>query len=463
MFVVQVRAPAQNNKKQAGRLHHNMDLANDNSTENANLAAGIAYEQLLRCVHCGLCTSSCPTYLETGDENNGPRGRIQLIRLVADGHTELTDRMQRHLELCLDCRACESVCPSGVQYGRLIEPFRQAIEEQDPRVEKRWDLFRRWILLRLFPYADRLRHVMRPMRLMQWVGLMAAMERLGMFKLLPGRLGRLAPLLPPPARPGPRLPKFLPAVGRKRARVAFFVGCVADAMFRPVHWATVRVLQQNGCDVFVPQGQGCCGAIHLHNGDVLGARHLADANLVAFELDRYDAILVNHGGCGAMLKEYGLHWRDGLQPHRARFAEKVKDVHEFLDALGVVPFDGRIEAVATYHDSCHLAHAQKVVSAPRRLLSKIPGLDLRELPEAGVCCGAAGTYNLTEPEMSDRLSRRKLDNILSTGAQIVLAANAGCLLQIEREVRQAGLALRVMHPMELMDLSYRNESVERGP
>ena len=227
--------------------------------------------------------------------------------------------------------------------------------------------------------------------------MMAAIERLGLLKLLPGRLGRLAPLLPPPTRPGPRLPKFLPAVGRKRARVAFFVGCVADAMFRPVHWATVRVLQQNGCDVFVPRGQGCCGAIHLHNGDPLGARRLADANLVAFELDRYDAILVNHGGCGAMLKEYGLHWHDGLQPHRARFAEKVKDVHEFLDTLGIVPFSGRIEAVATYHDSCHLAHAQRVAAAPRRLLAKIPGLDLRELPEAGICCGAAGTYNLTEP------------------------------------------------------------------
>ena len=269
----------------------------------------------------------------------------------------------------------------------------------------------------LFPYADRLRHVLRPLRIVQRLGMLSAIERLGLFKLLPGRLGRLAPLLPPPTRPGPRLPKFLPAVGRKRARVAFFVGCVADAMFRPVHWATVRVLQQNGCDVFVPRGQGCCGAIHLHNGDPLGARRLADANLVAFELDRYDAILVNHGGCGAMLKEYGLHWHDGLQPHRVRFADKVKDVHEFLDRLGVVPFSGRIEATATYHDSCHLAHAQRIASAPRRLLAKVPGLDLRELPEAGICCGAAGTYNLTEPQMSDRLSRRKLDNILSTGAR----------------------------------------------
>jgi glycolate oxidase iron-sulfur subunit len=434
----------------------NQDNVNE---EKGNLAAGIAYEQLLACVHCGLCTSSCPTYLETGDENNGPRGRIQLIRLVADGRTDLTARMERNLELCLDCRSCETACPSGVQYGRLIEPFRQAIDAKDQRFEKRNDLFRRWILLNLFPYAERMRFALRPMRLLQRLGLMSAIERLGLHKLLPGRLGRLAQMLPPPARPGPRLPKFLPAVGRKRARVAFFVGCVADVIYRPIHWATVRVLQQNGCDVFVPRGQGCCGAIHFHNGDPLGARRLADDNLLAFELDRYDAILVNHGGCGAMLKEYGHHWHDGLQPHRARFSAKVKDVHEFLDNLGVVPFGGRIEVAATYHDSCHLAHGQRVVAAPRRLLAKIPGLDLRDLPEAGICCGAAGTYNLTEPEMSDRLSHRKLENIVSTGARVVLTANAGCLLQIQREVRQAGLGIQVMHPMELMDLSYRGETL----
>ena len=188
----------------------------------------------------------------------------------------------------------------------------------------------------------------------------------------------MVPLLPPPVRPGPKLPRFLPAVGRKRARVAFFVGCVADAMFRPTHWATLRVLQQNGCDVFIPPEQGCCGAIHFHAGDSRGARRMADANLVAFELDRYDAIVVNHAGCGAMMKEYGLHWRDGLQPHREKFAAKVKDINEFLDALGMIPPQGRIEAVATYHDACHLGHAQGITAAPRRLLAKIPGLELRE-------------------------------------------------------------------------------------
>jgi glycolate oxidase iron-sulfur subunit len=432
-----------------------MNQQSDNNSGGSNPAAGIDYRLFLQCVHCGLCTSSCPTFTEVGDENDGPRGRIQLMRLVADGRGGLTDRMRRHLELCLDCRSCETVCPSGVKYGQLIEPFRLAMEEADQRTEKRFDWFRELVLFRLFPYADRLRRLLAPVRFFQRVGLYRAAERMGLFSLMPGRWGRLLPLLPPPVRPGPRLPKFLPAVGRRRSRVAFFVGCVADAMFRHVHWATLRVLQQNGCDVFIPPGQGCCGAIHFHAGNSRGARLAADANLVAFELDRYDAIVVNHAGCGAMMKEYGRHWQDGLQPHRQKFAAKVKDVQEFLDALGLVPPSGRIAAVATYHDACHLGHAQGITAAPRRLLAKIPGLVLRELPESGICCGSAGTYNLNEAEMSDRLGRRKLENILQTGAQIVLAANAGCLLMIGREVRRGNRPLLVMHPMELLDQSYR--------
>ena len=232
------------------------------------------------------------------------------------------------------------------------------------------------ILLRLFPYADRMRRLLVPVRFVQQTGLFDLAERMGLLRLIPGRLGRMVPLLPPPVKAGPRLPRFLPAVGRKRARVAFFVGCVADAMFRHTHWATLRVLQQNGCDVFIPPEQGCCGAIHFHAGDSRGARRMADANLVAFELDRYDAIVVNHAGCGAMMKEYGLHWRDGLQPHREKFAAKVKDINEFIDALGMIPPTGRIEAVATYHDACHLAHAQGITAAPRRLLAAIPGLQV---------------------------------------------------------------------------------------
>jgi len=425
-------------------------------------AAAVDPRLFLRCVHCGLCTATCPTFTELGDENDGPRGRIQLMRLVAEGQTGVTERMRRHLEQCLDCRACETACPSGVQYGRLIEPFRLAMEQADDKLEKRYDWFRKIVLLRIFPYADRMRSVLGPVRFLQRAGLFGIAERIGLLGLVPGPMGRMVRLLPTPVKGTPRLPRFLPAVGRKRARVAFFVGCVADVMFRQVHWATLRVLQQNGCDIFIPKGQGCCGAIHYHAGDSLGARRMADANLVAFDLDRYDAIVVNHAGCGAMMKEYGLHWKDGLRPHREKFAAKVKDVHEFLDQLGFLAPSGRIEAVATYHDACHLAHAQRVTSPPRKLLERIPGLELRPLPETEICCGSAGTYNLLHPEIADRLAARKIDNIVRTGAEIVLAANAGCLLQIGAELRRQGHRLRLMHPMELLDLSYRGEGLGNG-
>jgi glycolate oxidase iron-sulfur subunit len=441
-----------------------------------NLAAGINYDLFLRCIHCGLCTSSCPTFLELGDENDGPRGRIRIMRMIAEkgdrsnllcngpeGASHKLDlspfsaRMLHHLELCLDCRGCETACASGVQYSRLIEPMRLAIQQDDTKFEERYDWFREVVLFRLLPYADRMRRLLVPMRFFQHIGIFEMAERLGLLGLIPGRLGRMIRLLPPPVKQGPRLPKFLPAVGRKRARVAFFVGCVADALFRQVHWATLRVLQQNGCDIFIPPEQGCCGALLFHAGESRRARQLADANLVAFELDRYDAIVVNHAGCGAMLKQYGLHWKDGLQPHREKFAAKVKDVHEYLDGLGLVPPGGRSSAVATYHDACHLTHAQGINAAPRRLLAKIPGLELRELPEADICCGAAGAYMLNEPEMAERLARRKMQNIQSTGASIVLAADPGCLLHLQRQARAQNLPLKILHPMELLDLSYRSQ------
>ena len=423
-----------------------------------NPAAGIGYDLFLRCVHCGLCTSSCPTYTEVGDENDGPRGRIQLMRMVADGRSGLTDRMRRHLELCLDCRACETACPSGVRYGRLIEPFRLAVEQADSRPEKKYDWFREIILFQLFPYADRMHKLLMPIRLMQQIGLFDLAERMGLLKLIPGRLGRMVPLLPPPVKPGPKLPRFLPAVGRKRARVAFFVGCVADAMFRPTHWATLRVLQQNGCDVFIPPEQGCCGAIHFHAGDSRGARRMADANLVAFELDRYDAIVVNHGGCGAMMKEYGLHWRDGLQPHREKFAAKVKDINEFLDSLGM------IRAARPHRSRGHLP--RRLPPGPRPGHHGRPAAAVGQDPRPASCAtcrrrasAAARPARTTSAKWKCRTGwpQRKIENILSTGARIVLASNAGCLLQIQREVRQRKLPLQVMHPMDLLDLSYRGE------
>lgn len=424
-----------------------------------NPGAGIDYEYFLDCVHCGLCTASCPTYAELGNENDSPRGRIYLMRAVTDERLELTKEVRRHLELCLDCRACETACPSGVQYGKLIEPFRVAMEHTGEGQRKTDDWFHRWILFGMFPYPERVRASLIPARIAQTLRLDKLMLATGMWKLLPPRLGRLATLLPKLERdPGP-LPATLPAKGRRRAKVALFTGCVADAMFRPTNWATARVLQENGCDVVIPQSQQCCGAIHFHAGSSEPARNMADANVAAFNAADVDAVIINVAGCGSMLKDYGHHWHDDQQAAREQFSHKVKDVNEFLAHLGLVDPPGEINITATYHDACHLVHAQKIREEPRTILSRIPGLKLVDLPESELCCGAAGTYNLTEPEMAERLSRRKLNNILSTGARVVVTSNAGCLLQIAREARLQGEALKLMHPMDLLDLSYRREQI----
>ena len=420
-----------------------------------NPGANVEYEKFLDCVHCGLCTASCPTYAELGNENDSPRGRIYLMRAVTDGRLEMTSQVRRHLELCLDCRACETACPSGVQYGRLIEPFRVAMESEG-QAAKTNDWFHRWVLFWLFPDPKRMRAALGPARLFQLLRLDRAAEALGLLNLLPPRLKQLVQMLPPLGKPEPDLPERLPPKGEQRARVALFTGCVGDAVFRPTNWATARVLQENGCEVIVPGGQACCGAIHFHAGSSEPAKEYADRNSAAFDIDSVDAVIVNVAGCGSMLKEYAHHWHDEKSTRRAAFASKVKDVSEFLDQLGIVPPTGEIRATATYHDACHLAHAQQVRQAPRKLLGLIPGLKLVDLPESDLCCGAAGTYNLTEPEMATRLSRRKLKNITSTGARIVATGNAGCLLQIAREARSQGEKLEILHPIDLLDMSYRN-------
>lgn len=429
------------------------------------LGQSIDYERFLDCVHCGLCTAACPTYLETGDENNSPRGRIYLMRAVTDGKLELTDTVKQHLDLCLDCRSCETACPSGVQYGRLIEPFRVEMQQAEAKAQHRapggW--FQRWILYGMFPYPNRMKVALAPVRLMQSLGLDRLAEQWGLLNLLPEKLRRMHRLLPPLPKREPPLPARLPAIGPKRATVALFTGCVADAMFHHVNWATARVLQQNGCEVIVPSAQACCGAIHYHSGAGEPALALAQHNAAAFPLDAIDAVIINVAGCGSMLKDYGHMARElaagqaMLQSQLDQFAHKVKDVSEFLAALGPIRPQGIVKRKATYHDACHLAHAQKVREQPRDLLSLVPGLELVPLAESDICCGAAGSYNLTEGEMADRLAARKLQNILATGADTVISANAGCTLQIQAALRQSGHDVWVAHPMEILDLSYRGD------
>lgn len=439
---------------------HAPSLATISGSAKPNPGTGIDYELFLDCVHCGLCTASCPTYIETSNENDSPRGRIYLMRGITDGRVEMSPEARHHLELCLDCRACETACPSNVQYGKLIEPFRVNMDKlaaDEGGTTKSQDWFHRFILFGLFPYPSRLAKTLIPARIAQWLGLDRLLLATGLWRLLPARLGRLATMLPKLEKPLPPLPDFLPAKGKRRARVALFTGCVGDAIFRKTHWATARVLQENGCDVVVPQSQVCCGAIHFHAGSSEPAQKMADQNLAAFDHESVDAIIVNVAGCGAMLKDYGHHWHDGKQEERSAFASKIRDCSEFLDELGLIAPRGPIPVVATYHDACHLAHAQQVRAQPRHLLEKIPGLKLVELAESELCCGAAGTYNLTQPEMASRLGKRKLENIRATKAQVVVTGNAGCLLQILREARLQGEPLKIIHPMELLDLSYRGE------
>lgn len=435
-----------------------------------NPGADIDYGLFLDCVHCGLCTASCPTYAELGNENDSPRGRIYLMRAVTDGRLNLTSEVRRHLELCLDCRACETACPSGVQYGRLIEPFRIAMESGvsgtdseggPPEANKTGDWFHRRVLFGIFPYKDRLRKALWPARIAQRLGLMKLARATRLTRLLSPRLRQLVEMLPPPEKAQPQLPEVLPAIGRRRARVGLFTGCVADVFFRRTHWATARVLQENGCDVVIPRSQACCGAIHLHAGHGDPARELADQNLAAFHREDLDAVIVNVAGCGSMLKDYGHHWHDANAPARTAFAAKTRDICEFLDELGLIPPEGELDISATYHDACHLVHAQKIREAPRRLLQAVPGLRLTDLLESELCCGAAGTYNLTEPEMAGRLARRKMENILKTGASVVATANAGCILQIAREARGQGQVLEIVHPVELLDRSYQLAKAKR--
>jgi glycolate oxidase iron-sulfur subunit len=427
-------------------------------TAPTRLGAGIDYELFLDCVHCGLCLSSCPTYVETGNENDSPRGRIYLWRAVVDGRAELGPEVKGHLDLCLECRACESACPSGVQYGQIIGSYKKDLARLGPPAPT-LNRLQRALLFHLTPYAGRMRWALAPLRLLERLRLRGLVDRLGRF--LPRSLRLLQEMVPPLAPRAGRLPEVLPPLPEwgapPRARVALLTGCAADAFFPQTTLATARVLQRNGCEVLVPRGQGCCGALHYHAGLVEPAQRFAAANLAALgdELDKVDAVISNAGGCGPVLKEYGHLLGD--TPHAegaAKFAAKVKDVHEFLVELGPVKPDRPLPMQATYHDACGLSHAQKIRAAPRQLLGLIPGLELVPLAESEHCCGAAGSYNLTQPDMARQLGARKARHILDTGARAVFAGNVGCLLQIVRHLRPQRPDLWVAHPIDALWASY---------
>jgi glycolate oxidase iron-sulfur subunit len=383
---------------------------------------------------------------------DNPRGRIDLMRAAAEGRIGLDGAFRQHIELCLACRACESACPSGVRYGALVEVARAAIEaSRTPGLGER---FLRWLLLRqMLPHPRRLRRAAALLRLYQRLGVPRLVQRT---PLLPARLRAMEALLPPlpPAHSDVRV--AAPAGDPPRGRVAFFHGCVQDAFFADVNAATLRVLQRNGYAVHVPPGQTCCGAAPLHLGERELARELARRNVDAFLAGDYEAIINNAGGCGAALKEYPHLLEDdpAYATKARRFAAQVQDISEFLAQNLHVPPQGEVHVRATYVDSCHLRHAQKVVHPPRELLRAIPGLELVELARPDWCCGSAGVYNILQRETADAVLEAKMADIAATGAELIVTTNTGCHLQLLYGVRRAGLKAQVVHLVELLERSY---------
>ena len=459
----------------AGVNGHQSDSRRGVGLATIRLAAD-AYAAGNQCVQCGLCLPACPTYLETGNEADSPRGRIRQMLGLHDGDVEYTPAGQEHLDRCLDCRACETACPSGVQYHKLIEDARYKLEQKQlahhgrlPRQTR----FQRWLFYKVFTRPDRLRVALLPARVLQKLGLWGLVNRIGLPRLLPGTLRKMERMLP---ADGPLWPRSLPPHSRaggmdmvvkmlnpgakgqpKRppVYVGFFEGCVAGVMAADVHEKAAELLCAAGADVISPPDQICCGAIHHHSNDHDAARAMARRNIDVYlpaggpELTY---IVSCTAGDGAMLRQYGELLADdpAYADRAARFSAKVRDVSEVLVELGLPPMTERLVGRVTYHDACHLAHGQRVTSAPRQLLKSIPGLEVAELPESDVCCGAAGTYNLTQPEMAGALAGRKLDRVAETGCEFVVSGNIGCTLHLRAEAAARGRKVKFVHPVELL-------------
>jgi glycolate oxidase iron-sulfur subunit len=431
-------------------------------------------EAVKDCVHCGFCLPACPTYQLWGEEMDSPRGRIHLVGQVLDG-TPLTPAAAAHFDRCLGCMACMTACPSGVEYDVLIEAARgwtqdpstapaPAAAREDAAADgarrSRRERATRAAIFAVFPYPRRLRALTAPLRAAQRTGADRWLAR----SRLPARMSpaaeaalRLAPPASPAAGPAGRLPARVPARGPRRAVVAMLTGCVQSVFFPGVNAATARVLAAEGCDVIIPRGQGCCGALSLHSGRAAEAERFAKATIEAFERAGVDAVVVNSAGCGSAMKEYArILAQDPAWARRAAaLSAKVRDLTEFLCDLGPVAERHPLPAVAAYHDACHLGHAQRVTRQPRSLLAAIPRLRLVELPDAGTCCGSAGVYNLLQPEAARALGVRKADSVLATSARLLISGNPGCTLQISAALADRGEAVATAHTAEILDASIR--------
>src|SRR6266700_944951 len=472
------------------------------------------YDLIRQCIHCGFCLPTCPTYAVLGVEMDSPRGRIYQMQAVAEGRMEVSPEFVDHMYCCLGCRACETACPSGVQFGKLIEAAREQIqlevahrppvngqpkrgETEEPLARGDEDyplhtdlprtpaletlterLLRRFFFDIVLPSRLVTSLVFAGLKVYQRSGLQSLAHRTGLIDLanaLPtpfqGQLKMPEELMPPAS--GDLLPRLLPEItpasGRRRYRVGFISGCIMDQVFRDINEASIRVLAANGCEVITPPQQQCCGALHVHAGEADQGRKLARHNIDVFEPYNCDVIIINSAGCGSNLKEYGHLLRDDpAYAERAQaFSAKVKDISEFLASIDLNQDMGTLIRTVTYHDACHLFHGQKVKQQPRELLSAIPGLVTVNLKESDWCCGSAGIYNITNQEMASQLLERKMNNIIATGTHVVVTGNPGCMMQIALGARQKDYELAVMHPIQLLDESYQAkgiyEVVDRDP
>jgi glycolate oxidase iron-sulfur subunit len=393
------------------------------------------------CVHCGFCLPACPTYRELGEEMDSPRGRIFLMKSALEGELTVEETLP-YIDRCLGCLGCVTACPSGVAYGELVSSYRGHTERRRkrPLIHR----FRRTLIRETLPYPGRFRNAARLGKLTKPFDRLAPAGLRPMLDLVPASL--------PPPHP---LPEVYPAEGVRRARVALLAGCVQQALDPEINWATLRVLAKNGVEVVIPEAQGCCGALLMHQGEQDRAREQARKNLRAFPT-HVDAVITNAAGCGSGMHEYGLLFAGMPEEEEARrLAERTVDVSVFLAQLGLVPPPPLTRPLkVAYHDACHLAHAQGVTAPPRQLLAAIPNLSLLEIPEGELCCGSAGTYNIEQPEIAARLGRRKAANILETGADAVAAGNIGCLVQIRSYLSRDGGPLPLYHTLQLLDMAY---------
>lgn len=424
---------------------------------------GLDYSVVQQCMHCGMCLPTCPTYDVTKLERNSPRGRIALMRAVADERLTPGKAFAEEMYFCLGCLACMTACPAGVNYAELFEHARAEAEQSRALASPRRTVLRAFVLKWLFGDLRRLRWLGSLLRIYQRWGIQSLVRKSGVLHLFPKRLRELESMTPvvQPKVSSELVRPLTPSVGPRRFRVAVLTGCAQDLMFSDVNRDTVEVLARNGCEVVTPAAQACCGSLHAHNGELEQARDQARRLMDLLPPSQYDAIITNAAGCGSHLKHYASLLKDDPRylPVAKEWDGKVKDIHEWLSSIGIVAPRSHVSPPSrvTYHEACHLCHGQKITAQPRQLLRAIPGTTLVELPESTWCCGSAGIYNLIQPEMAGQLLDRKVGHILSTGVDTVATGNPGCLLQLQHGMRQQGKSIRVVHPVTLLAEAYRRE------